>query len=150
MRREACKELLSVSNSLQKGFLLLSQFLMKFAELFTLEQLKIEPLQHQIMGTVLRHNRVLNILGSVTKEFFLGHEINVGIFRLEVFASLYSFKVVSFLIHQVVQLQGGKIHRRPRPFRFHFHAILLQQNRAIRLAENDEVEEHLSDEIAKV
>ena len=83
------------------------------------------------MRGVVRQNGVLDILWSVAEKLLLGNEVNVRIFRFEVFAGLYRLNVVVFFVHEVVKLQRCEIHRCLGTLRFGFHAVFLEQDRAI-------------------
>lgn len=85
------------------------------------------------MRGVVGQEAVLDILRSVAEKVLLRNKVNVRIFGLEVFAGLDRLNVVAFLVHEVVKLQRGEIHRRLGTLRFGFHAVFLQQNTAISL-----------------
>lgn len=92
------------------------------------------------MRGVVGQEGVLDILRSVAEKVLLRNKVNVRIFGLEVFAGLDRLNVVAFLVHEVVKLQRGEIHRRLGTLRFGFHAVFLQQNTAICLKTNVERE----------
>lgn len=101
-----------------------------------LVKLIVKPLQHQIVRAVFWPNGVLDVFWRIPEKLILRHEFNIRILRFEVFAGLYSFDIVTFFVHQVVELQSGEVNRSFCTLCFSFHSVLFQQNRAVRLWAN--------------